>query len=169
MLVLERRELVGGCAVTEEVWPGFRVSTAAYLTSLMQERMVRDLELHALRLPGGRQGPRLLLSLPGRPPLLHVAGPQRKTLEEIAKFSQQDADRLPAYEDQLERLSRVVEWLLLTTPPQLPARERARLPGLRAHRRARRAVSAARTSRRWSRSSPRARRISWTSGSNRRS
>ena len=45
VLVLERRELVGGCAVTEEVWPGFRVSTAAYLTSLLHERVARDLEL----------------------------------------------------------------------------------------------------------------------------
>ena len=45
VLVLERRELVGGCAVTEEIWPGYRVSTAAYLTSLLQERIVRELEL----------------------------------------------------------------------------------------------------------------------------
>ncbi|MCL4401161.1 MAG: FAD-dependent oxidoreductase, partial [Acidobacteria bacterium] len=36
VVVLERRELIGGCAVTEEVWPGYRVSTAAYLVSLMQ-------------------------------------------------------------------------------------------------------------------------------------
>ena len=34
VLVLERREMVGGCAVTEEIWPGYRVSTASYLTSL---------------------------------------------------------------------------------------------------------------------------------------
>src|SRR6058998_499626 len=45
VLVLERRELVGGCAVTEEVWPGYRVSTAAYLTSLLQERIIRELDL----------------------------------------------------------------------------------------------------------------------------
>jgi phytoene dehydrogenase-like protein len=45
VLVLERRELPGGCAVTEEVWPGYRVSTAAYLTSLLQDRIVQDLEL----------------------------------------------------------------------------------------------------------------------------
>src|ERR1041385_9419586 len=45
VLVLERREMVGGCAVTEEIWPGYRVSTAAYLTSLMQERIIRELEL----------------------------------------------------------------------------------------------------------------------------
>src|SRR4029453_16170221 len=45
VLVLERRELVGGCAVTEELWPGYRVSSAAYLTSLLQERIIRDLDL----------------------------------------------------------------------------------------------------------------------------
>src|ERR1051325_1663995 len=45
VLVLERRELLGGGAVTEEIWPGYRVSTGAYLTSLMQERIVRELEL----------------------------------------------------------------------------------------------------------------------------
>jgi phytoene dehydrogenase-like protein len=43
--VLERREVLGGCSVTEELWPGYRVSTAAYLTSLLQERVVADLEL----------------------------------------------------------------------------------------------------------------------------
>ena len=45
VLVLESRELVGGCAVTEEIWPGYRVSTASYLSSLMQEKVVRELEL----------------------------------------------------------------------------------------------------------------------------
>jgi phytoene dehydrogenase-like protein len=45
VLVLERRELVGGCSVTEEIWPGYRVSTGAYLQSLLLEQIVRDLEL----------------------------------------------------------------------------------------------------------------------------
>ena len=40
VLVLEKRHLVGGCAVTEEIWPGYRISTASYLTSLLQERIV---------------------------------------------------------------------------------------------------------------------------------
>ncbi|MCX6628751.1 MAG: hypothetical protein NTW28_14115 [Candidatus Solibacter sp.] len=39
VLVLERRELLGGCAVTEEIWPGYRVSNAAYLTSLRRPRL----------------------------------------------------------------------------------------------------------------------------------
>ena len=44
-LVLERRHLIGGAAVSEEVWPGFKVSTASYVVSLMSERVVRDLDL----------------------------------------------------------------------------------------------------------------------------
>src|SRR5262249_46238535 len=45
VLVLERRDQVGGAAVTEEIYPGFRYSSAAYLVSLMQEKIVRELEL----------------------------------------------------------------------------------------------------------------------------
>src|SRR5438046_10718462 len=45
VLVLERRELVGGACVTEEVWPGFKVSTAAYVNSLLRPEIIRDLEL----------------------------------------------------------------------------------------------------------------------------
>src|SRR5215216_1225286 len=45
VLVLERRDVLGGAAVTEELWPGYRVSTAAYLISLLQEKVVRDLDL----------------------------------------------------------------------------------------------------------------------------
>ncbi len=120
VLVLERRELVGGCAVTEEIWPGYRVSTAAYLTSLLQERIVRELELRALRLPGGRQGSRR--SSRAFPDGRHffMWQDRAKTLAEIAKFSRRDAEVYPAYEEQLERLSQVVEGLLLTTPPQFP-------------------------------------------------
>src|SRR5258705_4064627 len=45
VLVLERRELVGGCVVTEELWPGFKVSTASYVNSLFRPEIIRDLEL----------------------------------------------------------------------------------------------------------------------------
>ena len=45
VLVLERRDVLGGAAVTEELWPGYRVSTAAYLISLLQPQIVRDLEV----------------------------------------------------------------------------------------------------------------------------
>ena len=45
VLVLERRDRVGGACVTEEVWPGFKVSTAAYVNSLLRPEIIRDLEL----------------------------------------------------------------------------------------------------------------------------
>src|SRR6185295_4551809 len=45
VLVLERRDVLGGAAVTEELWPGYKVSTAAYVISLLQGKVVRDLDL----------------------------------------------------------------------------------------------------------------------------
>jgi phytoene dehydrogenase-like protein len=119
VLVLERRELVGGCSVTEEVWPGFRVSTAAYLSSLLQDRIVRELELARHGYHVDAKDPSFFSAFPdGRH--LFFWQDERRTLEEIAKFSQRDAERFPAYEAYLERLARVVESLLLVTPPDFP-------------------------------------------------
>jgi phytoene dehydrogenase-like protein len=121
VLVLERRDLVGGCSVTEEVWPGFRVSTAAYLTSLMQPRIVRDLELERRGYRVDAKDPAFFSAFPdGR--YLFMWQDRARTLEEIARFSRRDAAVYPEFEEQLERISRVVEWLLLTTPPQFPPR-----------------------------------------------
>jgi phytoene dehydrogenase-like protein len=119
VLVLERRELAGGCAVTEEIWPGFRVSTAAYLASLLQERIVRELEIerHGYRVDA--KDPAFFSAFPdGRH--FFMWQDRQRTLEEIAKFSRRDAGVYPAYEEHIERLSRVIEHLLLTTPPQFP-------------------------------------------------
>ena len=119
VLVLERRELLGGCAVTEEIWPGYRVSTAAYLTSLMQERIVRELDLPRFGYQVDAKDPAFFSAFPdGRH--FFMWQDRTKTLAEIAKFSHHDAEVYPAYEDQLERISQVVESLLLTTPPQFP-------------------------------------------------
>ena len=121
VLVLERRELVGGCSVTEEIWPGYRVSTAAYLTSLLQERIVRELQLerHGYRVDA--KDPAFFSAFPdGRH--FFMWQDRAKTLAEIAKFSRRDAEVYPSYEDQIERISQVVEGLLLTTPPNFPPR-----------------------------------------------
>jgi phytoene dehydrogenase-like protein len=121
VVVLERREMVGGCAVTEEIWPGYRVSTAAYLTSLLQERIVRELELERFGYRVDAKDPAFFSAFPdGRH--FFMWQDRTKTLAEIAKFSQHDADVYPAYEDRLERISQVVEGLLLTTPPGFPPR-----------------------------------------------
>jgi phytoene dehydrogenase-like protein len=127
VLVLERRPLVGGCAVTEEIWPGYRVSTGAYLTSLMQERIVRELELERFGYRVDAKDPAFFSVFPdGRH--FFMWQDRAKTLAEIAKFSPRDAAVYPAYEDRLERLSQVVEGLLMTTPPHFPPRGIASLP-----------------------------------------
>jgi len=117
--VLERRELVGGCAVTEEIWPGYRVSTAAYLSSLLQEQIVRELDLarHGYRVEP--KEPTFFSPFPdGRH--LFFWQDERRTYEELAKFSKKDADRFAAYEAHLEELAQFVEATLLETPPAFP-------------------------------------------------
>jgi phytoene dehydrogenase-like protein len=119
VLVLESRELVGGCAVTEEIWPGYKISTASYLSSLLQEKVVRDLELARFGYKVDAKDPAFFSPFPdGRH--FFMWQDRAKTLAEIAKFSQRDAEAYPKYEDHLERLAQVAESLLLTTPPDFP-------------------------------------------------
>ena len=87
VLVLESRELVGGCAVTEEIWPGYRVSTASYLSSLMQEKVVRELELAKFGYAVDAKDPAFFSPFPDGTHLF-MWQDRGKTLEEIAKFSQ---------------------------------------------------------------------------------
>jgi phytoene dehydrogenase-like protein len=119
VLVLERRELPGGCSVTEEVWPGYHVSTAAYLTSLLQDRIVRDLELERFGYRVDAKDPAFFSPFPDGQ-YLFMYQDRSKTLAEIAKFSTRDAEAYPAYEEHLEKLSIFVESMLLRTPPDFP-------------------------------------------------
>jgi phytoene dehydrogenase-like protein len=119
VVVLERREMVGGCSVTEEVWPGFRVSTAAYLASLLQDRIVKDLDLPRFGYHVDAKDPAFFSAFPdGRH--FFMWQDEGRTLEEIAKFSKRDAQQYPAFEAWLENLARIVEDLLLVTPPRVP-------------------------------------------------
>jgi phytoene dehydrogenase-like protein len=119
VLVLERRELVGGCCVTEEIWPGYKVSTAAYLTSLLQERIIHDLELPRFGYRVDAKDPAFFSAFPDDRHLF-MWQDDAKTLAELARFSTHDAEVFPEYERYLERLAQVVEGLLLTTPPEFP-------------------------------------------------
>jgi phytoene dehydrogenase-like protein len=121
VLVVESRDLVGGCAVTEEIWPGYRVSTASYLSSLMQEKVVRDLELERFGYHVDAKDPAFFSPFPDGSHLF-MWQDRAKTLAEIAKFSERDAEAYPKYEAHLERLAVVAESLLLTTPPDFPPR-----------------------------------------------
>src|ERR671935_32538 len=90
VLVLERRYIVGGACVTEEVFPGFKVSTAAYVNSLFRKEIIRDLRLADFGFAVLERNPSSFTPFPdGRSLLL---GPdQHWTLREIAKFSPRDA------------------------------------------------------------------------------
>jgi phytoene dehydrogenase-like protein len=118
-VVLERRPMVGGCSVTEPLWPGYRVSTAAYLSSLLQEKVVRELDLarHGYRVTP--KDPPFFSPFPDGRYLFTFADPAR-THQQLAKFSRRDAEALPRYEAHLERMVRVVEALLLEVPIAMP-------------------------------------------------
>lgn len=132
VLVLERRELVGGACVTEELWPGFKVSTAAYVNSLLRPEIIRDLELprHGFELLP--RSPSSFTPFPDGRFLL--MGPDKEfTRRQVAKFSSRDAEALPRYEAMLERVAAFVEPTLLQTPPNpwsLRPRDLVRLAGL---------------------------------------
>src|ERR671930_356324 len=118
VLVLERRYVVGGACVTEETFPGFKVSTAAYVNSLFHPAIVRDLKLAAYGYEVLARDPSSFTPFPDGRSLL--MGPDADlTRREIAKFSTRDAERYPRYEAMLERVAAVVEPSLTMTPPDL--------------------------------------------------
>src|SRR5881394_262097 len=115
VLVLERRELIGGCTVTEELWPGFKVSTASYVNSLFRREIIRDLNLKRHGFVMLPRNPSSFTPLPDGRFLL--MGPDKEmTRREVAKFSRRDAENLPKFEAMLERIATFLEPMLLQTP-----------------------------------------------------
>jgi phytoene dehydrogenase-like protein len=114
--VVERRPVVGGTAVTEEFHPGFRNSVAAYTVSLLQPKVIRDLELHRHGLRIVERRAQNFLPLPEGRYLLTGEG---RNAQEIAKFSAKDAERYGAYEAEIERIADVLRGLALHAPPNL--------------------------------------------------
>jgi phytoene dehydrogenase-like protein len=116
VLVLEKRPFVGGCCVTEEVWPGCKVSTASYVNSLLRPQIIAELEL---KKHGFAMLPRNPSSftpfLDGRSLMM---GPDPAlNHREISKFSKKDADALPKYEAMLMRAADFLEPTLDEIPP----------------------------------------------------
>jgi phytoene dehydrogenase-like protein len=118
VLVLERRYVVGGACVTEEVFPGFKVSTAAYVNSLFRKEIIRDLRLHDYGLAILERNPSSFTPFPDRRYLL-LAPDAALNQREIAKFSRRDAEAYPKYEAMLERVAEVIEPTLAMVPPNL--------------------------------------------------
>jgi phytoene dehydrogenase-like protein len=116
--VLERRGVVGGAAVTEEFHPGFRNSVAAYTVSLLNPKVIRDLQLprHGLRIVERKLANFLPLDA-----TQYLKVGDGKTEQEVAKFSARDALRLAAYGERLDLIADVLRDLVLETPPNVTA------------------------------------------------
>jgi phytoene dehydrogenase-like protein len=117
--ICERRNVVGGAAVTEEFHPGFRNSVASYTVSLLHEKIIADMKLH-------ERGLRILERpisnfLPTEDgAYLKLGGGLERTQQEVAKFSAKDAASLPAYYDMLDKIGDILRDLALQTPPNQP-------------------------------------------------
>jgi phytoene dehydrogenase-like protein len=112
--VLERRAVVGGAAVTEEFHPGFRNSVAAYTVSLLNPKVIRDLELprYGLKVVE-RRCANFLPTADGR----YLLTGEGRTQAEVARFSARDAARIPEYGERLDAIADVLRDLVLVTPP----------------------------------------------------
>src|SRR5262245_4750630 len=116
VLVLERRHVLGGACTTEEVWPGFKVSTAAYVNSLLRPEIIRELDLKKYGFEMLPRSPSSFTPFPDGRYLM--MGPDKEmTHREIAKFSKKDAENYPKYEDMLTRVADFLEPMLVQTPP----------------------------------------------------
>jgi phytoene dehydrogenase-like protein len=115
VLVLERRHIVGGAAVTEEVFPGFRFSVCSYVVSLLRPEIIRDLDLprHGLEiLPlDGTFTP-----MPNGDHLWRV-NDHAKTQREIRRHSRVDAEAYDEYGRAMVEMARFVKPILNMTPP----------------------------------------------------
>lgn len=116
VVVLERRAVVGGAAVTEEFYPGFRNSVASYTVSLLNPKVIGDLDLagHGLRIVERRLANFLPLD-DGR----YLKVGEGRTRDEVAKFSTHDAARLDAFEGRIEAIADVLRGVVLETPPNV--------------------------------------------------
>lgn len=132
--IVERREIVGGAAVTEEFHPGFRNSAASYTVSLLQPRVIRDMKLadHGYRVIE-RPISNFLPQEDGG--YLKLGGGLERTQAEFAKFSSRDAATLPAFYEALESVADLLRDLALRTPPNLGGGLRTLVDGISQSRR----------------------------------
>jgi len=120
-LVLERREIVGGCCVTEEIAPGCRASTTSYIASMLRPEIVRDLDLpgHGLRMVPC--DPALQVPfLDGQ--LVSWWAERGRTVAELRKLSGRDAATFVRVDDELKALARYLQPFFLEPPPDVHAR-----------------------------------------------
>ncbi|HKU22634.1 MAG TPA: NAD(P)/FAD-dependent oxidoreductase [Terriglobales bacterium] len=117
-LVLERREIVGGCCVTEEIAPGCRASTTSYIASMLRPEVIRDLDLAAHGLRMVPCDPALQVPFPDGQVVPWWADRDR-TVEELRKISPRDALTFTRVDDELKKLARYLQPFFLEPPPEV--------------------------------------------------
>ena len=116
-LILERRHILGGACVTEEVWPGARVSRASYVVSMLQPKVVADLELKRFGYEAYPLDPAYAAMTPDGPIIFH--DDVTETQRSIAKFSRRDAERYAEFEELLFMAADFVRPMMIRRPPAL--------------------------------------------------
>jgi phytoene dehydrogenase-like protein len=114
--VVERRKVVGGAAVTEEFYPGFRNSVAAYTVSLLNPKIIADLKLHEHGLRIVERRAQNFLPAPDGSYLLTGEG---RTHQSVASLSARDAGRIDAFSRELQTIADVLRQFVLRAPPNI--------------------------------------------------
>jgi phytoene dehydrogenase-like protein len=136
VLVLERRHVLGGAAVTEEVYPGFKFTVCSYVCSLMRPEIIRDLELPS-------HGFQVIPQEGGFNPLpdgryYFTWGDDSDVYREMSKFSRKDAEAYPRFSQLMSKMAKFVKPMLSMTPPNVgslnPAELRKLLKVVKLHR-----------------------------------
>ncbi len=120
VLVLERREVLGGAAATETVWPNFQINTGADDAGMFQEAIIKDLflKMNGLEM---RESEVAIFAPQGDAPALTLYGDVQRSVAEIGKHSPADAAAYPQFVAQVNQFTAVLQNMLLHTPPDVHA------------------------------------------------
>ena len=120
-LVLERRDIVGGCCVTEEIAPGCRVSTTSYIASMLRPEVISDLHLADYGLRMVPCDPAIQVPFPDG----HVVpwwADRERAKAEFKKISAKDAETFIQVDDRLKKLARYLQPFFMEPPPEIDTR-----------------------------------------------
>ena len=128
VLVLERRHIVGGAAVTEEVFPGFKFTVCSYVCSLMRPEVIRELHLPKYGFTVIPQEAQFIPMFDGN--YLLYRGDAEDVHNAVLRFSKRDAEAMPRYDAIMARLAKVIQPMLSVAPPDIGSLNPMELRGL---------------------------------------
>ena len=118
VLVLERRDFVGGACITEELFPDFRVSSCSYICHMLQDKVIDDLELRKHGLDIYPVNPYRFQPFPSGNYMLRWHD-ERSNAEELARLSPRDVEGYARFQDFMRRAAGILHRYFLESPPTL--------------------------------------------------